>query len=192
MTVEDQDAVNAAAGQYWSDRLTAKTPERVRWWEDETTRRHINLLVIGKPLDGLHAGFHERIAEYATGGCARRAISVGCGVGSKEWNLIRMGAVEHFDLYDLSAAAIDLGRKLASESALGDRVTYHLADVFKETLPGDYDLVYWNNALHHMPDAFHAVAWSYERLRPGGSLRWMILLDLHGSNGPTKIYAGPA
>lgn len=161
--------------------LASKAPERVRWWDDETTRRHINIIVVGNPLDGLHAGFHERLAEYFAGGSAQRAISVGCGLGSKEWNLVRMGAVEHFDLYDISIANVELGQKLAAESGLSDRLSYHLADAFKETIPADYDLVYWNNALHHMPDAFRAVAWSYDRLRPGG------LFAMDDFVGPTRF-----
>jgi SAM-dependent methyltransferase len=181
MMIQDQDSINAAAGRYWSDRLTARMPERVRWWDDETTRRHINLIVIGKPLDGLHAGFHERIAEYFAGCSAQRAISVGCGIGSKEWNLVRMGTVEYFDLYDISVANVELGRKLASEGGLSNRICYHLADAFKETIPADYDLVYWNNALHHMPDAFQAVAWSYDRLRPSG------LFAMDDFVGPTRF-----
>ena len=45
---------------------------------------------------------------------------------------------------------------------------FHNIDAFSAALPGDFDLVHWNNALHHMPDTEAAVAWSRDRLRPGG------------------------
>ena len=34
----------------------------------------------------------------------------------------------------------------------------------------DYDLVYWNNALHHMPSVEESLRWSHDRLKPGGLL----------------------
>jgi SAM-dependent methyltransferase len=180
MTVQNLSEINAAAGQYWDARLTIKTPGRVRWWEDETTRRHINHLLIGEPLDGLHFGFHERIARLL-GSPVRRAISVGCGIGAKEWNLIQRGLIEHFDLYDVSEANIEHGKKHADQIDLGDKVTYHLADVFQAPISENYDLVYWNNALHHMPDVFDAMVWTKERLRPGG------LFAMDDFVGPTRF-----
>jgi len=178
--VQNLTETNAAAGRYWDEQLTIKTPGRVRWWEDETTLRHINHLLIGEHLDGPHFGFHERIARLL-GSPVRRAISVGCGIGAKEWNLIQRGLIEHFDLYDVSEANIEHGKKHAEQFGLGDKVTYHLADVFQVPISDDYDLVYWNNSLHHMSDVVDAMVWTKERLRPGG------LFAMDDFVGPTRF-----
>jgi SAM-dependent methyltransferase len=41
--------------------------------------------------------------------------------------------------------------------------TFHLA-----TEPEQYDLVHWNNSLHHMLDVEPAIEWSWRVLKPGG------------------------
>jgi SAM-dependent methyltransferase len=161
-------ACSTVAARYWDQALRAETPKRVRWWEDESTCRHINKIVCGESLEGLHKGFHNRLSGLLADASARRAISVGCGTGGKEWDLLRRGVVQHFDLYDISSANIQAGQEQAKALGLSDRVSYHLADAFQSSVQGNYDLVYWNNALHHMFDVDKAVSWSAERLMPGG------------------------
>jgi SAM-dependent methyltransferase len=45
----------------------------------------------------------------------------------------------------------------------------------------NYDLVYWNNSLHHMPDVYEALRFSRDRLRHGG------LLAIDDYVGPTRF-----
>ena len=104
--------VDSVAGQYWDGVLKTKKNGRTRWWEDETTLSHINKIVCGKPLNGPSAGFHDRLTGLLVGTPARRAISVGCGTGEKERDLLSRGLVRHFDLYDISGASIEAGRAL--------------------------------------------------------------------------------
>lgn len=169
------------AGKYWSQLLRTKMPERIRWWEDRTTLQHINKIADGLAADGMHAGFHNRIIKFFSNGPAERAISIGCGTGEKEWGLLRVGAVEHFDLYDISEENIRHGEKQAEVNGLADRVSYCCADAFKADMAGPYDLVYWNNSLHHMPDVYEALRFSHAKLRVGG------LLALDDYVGPTRF-----
>jgi SAM-dependent methyltransferase len=169
------------AGKYWDQQLIKKLPERIRWWEDRTTLEHINRIVEGRATDGMHAGFHNRILKFFPDKPAERAISVGCGVGTKEWELLRIGAVKHFDLYDISEANILHGRKHAEINGFADRVTYRYADVFEVETESDYDLVYWNNSLHHMSDVYQALRFSHDRLRFSG------LLAIDDYVGPTRF-----
>jgi SAM-dependent methyltransferase len=169
------------AGKYWEQQLNLKMPERTRWWQDKTTLRHINKIVDGGAADGMHAGFHNRILQFFISKPAENAISVGCGAGTKEWELLRIGAVQHFDLYDISEGNIVHGMKHAAINGFADRVTYHCADVFKAGIMDNYDLVYWNNSLHHMPDVYEALRFSRDRLRHGG------LLAIDDYVGPTRF-----
>jgi SAM-dependent methyltransferase len=172
---------NEAIGSHWDGVLASEKPSRVRWWEDVTTIRHINQLVSGSALDSLHAGFHERLSMIFRIQPARRAISVGCGTASKELHLLQAGVVQIFDCYEFSKAAIDHGRRVATDLGLTERLRFHYGDAFGAELPTDYDLVYWNNALHHMPSAERAIVWSKNRLRPGG------IFAMDDYVGPTRF-----
>jgi SAM-dependent methyltransferase len=141
---------------------------RTRWWTSPQVHRHINRLVRGEAVEGPWGGFHRCLSELAPRGGFRRAISVAAGHGGKELDLIECGVVQYFDLFEISEARVESGRNNARSRGLEDRITYRLADAFAEDLPDDYDLVYWNNAIHHMMDTPAAVCWSRERLRTGG------------------------
>jgi len=164
-----------ASGAHW-DRVLAQGSSglRMHWWEDPTTLRHINNLVCGAPLEGLHTGFHQKILDKLSSSAATvRALSVGCGTGAKEIELIKAaeGKIRFdFHCFDVASAAIEAAKNLAREQGVEEQITFSLADAFLLTLDSDWDLVYWNNSLHHMLDTAEAIAWSHERLRKGGLL----------------------
>jgi SAM-dependent methyltransferase len=139
------------------------------WWNTPIVIRHINKIVCGEPLDRVHAGFHKRIDEMLAGTPRpRKALSVGCGVGTKEMDLLALGSVDKFECYEVSGDAAESGNSIARERGLGSSFIIHHADAFAADLPEDFDLVYWNNSLHHMMDTREAVRWSRDRLKPGG------------------------
>ena len=162
----DENLARAAA--HWNSVTADSRPRRTRWWESQTILRHINALVCGEAIPGMHAGFHRLIAEARRDRPIRKAVSVGCGAGQKEMSLIQSGIVQEFHLYEISIERIRRGRERARSLGIADRVHFHEADAFEACHGGDYDLVYWNNALHHMPDARAAVQWSKARLLPDG------------------------
>jgi SAM-dependent methyltransferase len=169
--------------QHWSTVYKQKTDLVVRWWESDYVVRHINRNVCGESLSGLSSGLHQ-LALNRLGACAQlgRGISVGGGTGSKEIDLLRRGLVRQMVIYDLSPQAIITGRQHATAAGLTDRMTFVQDDAFKcETGPDAYDLVYWNNALHHMPDVGEALRWSRRVLRTGG----LLLMD--DFVGPTRM-----
>lgn len=76
-------------------------------------------------------------------------------------------------LFEISPVRVEQGRKLAEQNNLNHIMSFRMENAFEVDLQS-YDLVYWNNALHHMLDTEAAVAWSYEHLVPGG---WFIMDD---------------
>lgn len=164
-------AAQLAAGGYW-DRVAAGPAalSRTAFWNDPPTLRHINRVVCGEPLDGQHAGFHRRLAALLAARSVPmpRALSVGSGTGGKEIGLLHSGIVGSFDCYEIGIGAVTIGRRLAAEQGVADRIHFHTIDAFSAELPDDFDLVYWNSSLHHMFDTAAAVAWSRDRLRRGG------------------------
>jgi ubiquinone/menaquinone biosynthesis C-methylase UbiE len=91
-----------------------------------------------------------------------KGISVGGGTGQKEMNLLRQGIVNEIEVYEYSEARIALGKKIAKEQSLEDRISFIHGDAF-EIVPQNerYDFVHWNNSLHHMLDVDKAVECHY-------------------------------
>ncbi|HEY8289751.1 MAG TPA: class I SAM-dependent methyltransferase [Acetobacteraceae bacterium] len=168
-----QSEINETAGKYWDQKLDEvrnKRVTRTRWWEDSTTKRHINAIVGNPDATEVHEAFHQRIARFFAGRNSLQAISVGCGAGTKEMWLMQMVDVARFDLYDISKANIAFGTEEAARQGISARVHLHAEDAFTARVGRDYDLVYWNNALHHMASVADSLRWSCDRLKPGGLL----------------------
>jgi SAM-dependent methyltransferase len=153
------------AAAHWSRMRPAG---RSRWWTHPLILRHVNRIVCGVEVDGPSAGLARRMRALAPDGGFRRGISVGCGNGFKELELLRQGIVQRFDLFEISATRVEQGRARAAQDGLAERATFHVADAFRAAATGAYDLAYWNNALHHMLDVGEAVRWSRACLVPGG------------------------
>jgi SAM-dependent methyltransferase len=145
-------------------------PAITRWWQSGPIVSHINRIACGKAIPGLHAGFHTLLAATAGGKRFSRAISVGCGNARKELGLVQNGIVERFELYELSPRRLELGQSAAKAAGVGDRMAFHLGNPVGERMSGAFDLVYWNNALHHMLDVEVAIAWSHDCAQPGGTI----------------------
>ena len=168
----DRAQLLATAAARWS-RTTKRASERqISWWEHPVIVRHVNKSICGAPVDGLAAGDVSLLQQRLPGRVFDRAISVGCGNGAKEVTLMAAGVVSHFDLYEISDARIEQGQEVADRFGVGDRATWHHSapEFAGSALDGEYDLVYWNNALHHMLDVDEAVRWTKRALRREGYL----------------------
>lgn len=169
------------AAQHWSQKTATASPPRVRWWQSDTIVRHVNKRICGKALPGLGAGDIEMIRSRFPGQSFPRAISIGCGSGAKEMDLIRSGLVGTFDLYELSEIRVAQGLERAKKLGLSARV------IFRNEIPDfdraaeTYDLMYWNNALHHMLDVDAAVSWSQRVLKSRG------VFFMNDFVGPTRM-----
>jgi hypothetical protein len=117
--------------RFWDSHLeVGETPNSV-WWLSPIVIRHINRIVCGEPIDGLHADFHRRIGLAMNGYPRPRcALSVGCGLGTKEMDVLAAGIVDTFDCYDVSGAAINMGKQIAVDRGLAERVAFHHGDPF--------------------------------------------------------------
>lgn len=139
--------------------------QRTNYWQFPEIVSKLNVKVCGQPLPGVSHGMAKRLARMGPFG---RAVSVGCGRATKERNLLRSGIVEKFDLFDLADQRLAEARRLMVEADVEDRANLICDNAFRENPREVYDLVYWQSSLHHMPDAYAAVQWSLEALKPGG------------------------
>jgi ubiquinone/menaquinone biosynthesis C-methylase UbiE len=143
---------------------------KVRWWQHPAIVRHINQNVCGQPVVGLSEGLNLRARALLAGRLPLlKGISVGGGSGIKEMKLLADGMLQFFDLFELAEARIAAGKELATKRGLQDAMCFVNGDAFElAALPEQYDLVHWNNSLHHMMDVGQAIEWSWRVLKPGG------------------------
>jgi SAM-dependent methyltransferase len=152
---------------YW-DR-PAPVAKRARWWNWPRIVAFQNERICGERLPGWGAGLTRELTRRFPYRTYRRAVSVGCGNGVKELALLQSGLVHHFDLFEISEARIARGKARFAKAGLAERATWHTADGIEALEKGPrYDLVTWDNALHHMADTTRAVAASVTALRSGG------------------------
>ena len=110
----------------------------------------------------------RRLQVRLGGDVLGKGISVGCGNGRAEMDMLESGLVQEFDVFELSKVRIREGRELAKRRGLDERIRFTHGEADKLARPGHYDLVFWGDALHHMLDVHQAVGWSKSVLRPGG------------------------
>ena len=152
-------------GNVWDKRVYDKA--RDSWWDSEQLISHINYLICGEELKGWNAGAIKKLRKIR--GTYEKAISIGCGTGNKEMQLLEQGIVERFICFELSDERIRIGVEQAKKRGLEDRITFFRQDFFNSDWVNDkFDLVFWDNSLHHMPNAFAAVKISKEILKEDG------------------------
>ena len=164
-----EDLCRTTSGQidsYWSEKAKQKRLSRTRWWESAIVLRHINRIVCGQPVDGFSKGLRLELREL--GMVFEHGVSVGCGNGTKEFDLMTEGIVKRFTLFELSTERSKQARDKAETLGLSDRVQLVQGDCFFYEFSEGVDLVHWNNSLHHMLDTRRAVEWSFDILTPGG------------------------
>lgn len=156
------------AKEYWDN---YHEEERTRWWHSPEIIRHFNKNICGKPLDGWNAGGFELLKEYLHGRKIEKAISIGCGSAWKEIDLVKSGLVSSILCYDLSENMIRKAQENACRENVEKQMRFICGDVFKSMEPNpQFDLVFWDNSLHHMENARQAVQFSYQILKENGYL----------------------
>lgn len=96
------------------------------------------------------------------------AVSVGCGSAAKELELVKAGIVKHFTLVDPSSIRCAIAERSFRNAGFHNSFSI-INEPFGNWLCASFDLVYWNNSLHHMPSASDAITWSIDVMRSSDS-----------------------
>jgi SAM-dependent methyltransferase len=113
----------------------------------------------------------------------RRALSIGCGTGAFERDLVRRGIAERVDGTDLSEQSLAIANDAAREDDLAQRIHYFPSDFNSlELRPHSYDLVAFHQSLHHVAELEHLLAQVLGALTGDG------LLYLDEFIGPSRTY----
>ena len=162
------DDEQISVGKFWDEhRKNEKTAvaKKVHWWDSLLVWREAQKAAFGdEMLNG-----NEFLGKLSNGKPFERAISIGAGAGNKEIDLILKGIVKNFVCFELGKESVQAGEKLARDHGISDQVKFIQADGMREgSALGGFDLVYWNNALHHMTDIKAAIQLSHQMLKRGG------------------------
>jgi SAM-dependent methyltransferase len=136
------------------------------WLHEPVVRRHVNEAISGSP-DRWPV---QWLMEQIDGRCFDRALSLGCGRGALERDLVSKGVCRTIEGIDISRRALALAREAAAAEGL-DGITYGRGDLNRLELPRrSYDGVFFHQALHHVENLDHCLATVAASLEPGGLL----------------------
>ena len=153
------------AGEFWDRELT--DPVHTTWMEDPRVRIRINRM-IGEgemlwPIEWLEQSTGQRTFE--------RALSIGCGTGPLERDLIRRNVAKEVDAFDGSIASLRVARTEADAAGFGRQIRYFAADFNRPVLPRDrYDIVFFHQSLHHVGKLEKLYRAVLHALKPDGYL----------------------
>ncbi len=144
------DGLTRRSGNYWNSNAACEA-DYIYWLALPDVVRWVNRKVSGKPDIWHLSWFLLSLGDRAP---VKRALSIGCGAGNLEREVIRHGSAIHIDGIDVSSRSLDNARALAAEAGYAERIFYHLADAqswLQKTAGGPgYDLIFFHASLHHI------------------------------------------
>ena len=156
-------------------------PDRYRTSIEQLTRQDIAVFF----TEGL-AALPNLVSKLVAGG---RVLDVHCGGG--RWLVAMAQRFPALTLVGIEAEpdSIERARELVEDAGLGDRIRIEPVARTEVTRPGRFDLIYYQYALHALPDPAASLRASWDALEPGGTLivlDWLLPTDpeetrtLHG------------
>jgi SAM-dependent methyltransferase len=150
---------------FWDQHVASEKEPREQLWHHPLTQAHLNRLRGDKSL------LEWAIENCFSTGPMRLGLGIGAGTGSFELAMLKYGMVEEYDLFDVSAIALEKARENARAQGLENRVRTFCMDVASATLQEDtYDFLSCISSLHHMTDLTGTIHKLYKTLKPGGPL----------------------
>lgn len=132
--------------KFWDQEVV--DPMLTSWMENPLVRDYINRSIGGTGEPVWPVDWFER---WLGGRKFRRALSIGCGSGALERDLVRRGLVDTIDAFDGSTNSLRLARQSAQADGFGKRIRYFAADFNEPALPSKtYDAVFIHQAAHHV------------------------------------------
>ena len=163
-TLREERAETAAARRFWSSE-TARDAEDHYWGAQPLVRRAINRRVTGDPNRWPMEWFRETYAQEPFA----RGLSIGCGSGLLERDVLAKGICEAMEGIDFSEESLEQARFAAEEEHLSDRLEYRAEDINALKLPrARYDIVFFHGSLHHIRQVERVLTEVRQALMPGG------------------------
>lgn len=168
MIRSDSDRLDQASS-FWDDQHLSQERGDANWMAKPAVRDYINNAIgEGEPLWPIH----WLRSKYPNG--FRRALSIGCGSGNFEHGLIEWNVCEAVDAFDGAIYSLHTANERARASGWANRLHFFAADFNRPALPrAKYDVVFFNQSLHHVARLERLFAAVMRTLKPDG----IIFLD---------------
>ncbi len=172
---------SCSAGHFWDREVAA--PTHTSWMEHPSVRDYILRSISGReeglwPVDWFMGRIGSRFG---------RGLSVGCGTGPFERDIVRKNLVDRVDAFDGSTNSLRIAAGLARAEGMSTRIRYFAADFNEPFLPPrTYDIVFIHQALHHVAKLEKLLRAVLLSLKRGG------LLYLDEYIGPSRSDWGDA
>jgi SAM-dependent methyltransferase len=139
------------AGDHWSDRYAAEGLEApaTYWLGLERVRSRYNSKATGGFSNDSWVSYASSFLPCRSSGPVR-VLSLGCGAGDLEHDLLARDAFDECDAHDLSEEGLRVARGRTPE-ADRERLRYFRSDLNEIELPANhYEAVFFNMSLHHV------------------------------------------
>jgi SAM-dependent methyltransferase len=162
--------------EFWDREVVEQ--QHFAWMSLLPVRVHINELIGGdRPLWPI-----EWFERWLQGRTFARALTVGCGSGNLDRQLIQRGLCQTVDGFDGSITSLAIARAEAKQAGLASRIRYFASDFNHTVLPRrKYDIVFFHQSAHHVARLERLFQRILQALKPDG----LIYLDEYV--GPSRF-----
>jgi SAM-dependent methyltransferase len=120
------------------------------WLQHDLVRERVNRMTSGNPHVDTYGRFAEFLAENGREMPLNAGISLGCGSGGLERDLVSRSLIAEIDAYDLSDTAIAEARRLSQERGLTS-IRYHIGGLDRLKMPeGRFDAAFSHTSVHRV------------------------------------------
>jgi SAM-dependent methyltransferase len=154
------------AASFWDSEVVVRN--HFEWMANPLVREHMNRLLGGEqhprwPFDVFQ--------EFLGGRTFKRGLSIGCGAGALERDIIRRNLCSHVDALDGSVVSLSIAVEEARKEGMSDRISYIAADFNAPAFPRQkYDVVFFHQSAHHVEELERLYSAILETLTPNGIL----------------------
>jgi SAM-dependent methyltransferase len=178
----NDDFRRAKVNEVWSTDVARDTQELGRYWmAHPMVRDRVNRLASGQADRGAYGHLAALLQARGWRLPVARALSIGCGFGALERDLVASNMVQRVEALDLAEGAILEARRLAAAAGYADRITYEVADLESASFAPGFDIIFAHSSVHHVERLEELFAAVKRALRPGG------VFHLNEFVGPTRF-----
>ena len=177
MQISYDERVRAEKLQYDACEDVHELPEIFHYWSNRYLKPQLESYGFAGPDD-----FFLKSLEQVAGETIL-ALSVGSGNCDLEVELASKVKRVRMDCLDLNPTMLERGRAQARGLGVEDRVRFLEGDFNQLTLEDSYDVVIFNQALHHVTGLESLLDEVKRKLKPGGRI---LLSDMIGRNGHVR------
>lgn len=153
-----------AAAAYWDERHFDPTFLRGEWSFHPLAKARLHRTLGG--VESREQWFHDRFLSGRTG---LRALGIGVGRAASELTLLTKGAIDRYELFDVSPVALAEGKREAERLGVADKAIFRNEDIQATELPDNsYDVITFIASLHHMTELEAVLRKCARALAPGG------------------------